>query len=191
MVTTVTAIEIFYCVTFIQLELHIIILITLGSASSLDLLSTVTVILHGWMELMATICITYNNLLYMFVWVAFNKQTDKFEYSYVFFIFVFPWLFTWVPFTVDAFGRAGAWCWIRNEDIYTCKEIIAGQVLQFVLWYIPLYIILPILIVLYVIILVKIYCYKRRRWSWNQTHEDSHQQKKITRQIWSLLRYTP
>ena len=32
-----------------------------------------------WMELMATICIT----LYVFVWVAFNKQTDKFEYSYI------------------------------------------------------------------------------------------------------------
>ena len=57
------------------------------------------------------------------------------------------------------------------------------------LWYIPLYIILPILIVLYVIILIKIYCYKRRKWSWNQAHEDSHQQKKITKQIWSLLWY--
>ena len=134
---------------------------------------------------MATISIT----LYVFIWVAFNKHTDKLEYGYMFFIFVFPWLFNWVPFTVDAFGRAGAWCWIRNEDIYTCEEIIAGQVLQFVLWYIPLYIILSILIILYVVILVKIYCYKRRKWSWNQAHEDSHQQKKITRQIWSLLWY--
>jgi hypothetical protein len=84
------------------------------------------------MELMAVVSIT----LYVFVWVAFNKHTDKFEYGYVFFIFVFPWLFNWVPFTVDAFGRAGAWCWIRNEDIDTCEEILAGQILQFVLWYI-------------------------------------------------------
>ena len=88
----------------------------------------------GWMELMATVSIT----LYVFLWVAFNKHTDNLEYGYVFLIFVFPMLFNWIPFTADAFGQAGAWCWIRNEDIYTCEEIVAGQVLQFVLWYVPL-----------------------------------------------------
>ena len=41
---------------------------------------------------MATISIT----LYVFVWVAFNKHTDKLKYSYMFFIFVFPWLFNWI-----------------------------------------------------------------------------------------------
>ena len=141
----------------------------------------------AWMELMATASIT----LYVFVWIAFNEHTDKLEYGYIFFIFAFPLLFNWIPFTVDAFGRAGAWCWIRNEDIYTCDEIVAGQVLQFVLWYVPLYVILSILIVLYVVILIKIYCYNRHKWRWNQAHEfeDKNQQKKITRQIWSLLWY--
>ena len=97
---------------------------------------------------MATVSIT----LYVFLWVAFNKNMDNLEYGYVFFIYVFPMLFNWIPFTADAFGQAGAWCWIRNEDIYTCEEIVAGQVLPFVLWYVLLYVILSILIVLYAIL---------------------------------------
>ena len=107
----------------------------------------------------------------------------------MFFIFVFPLLFNWIPFTVDAFGQAGAWCWIRNKNIYMCEEIVAGQALQFVLWYVPLYVILSVLIVLCVIILVKIYCYNPHMWRWNQAQDDKHQRNKITRQIWSLLWY--
>ena len=141
----------------------------------------------GWVELMATASIT----LYVFICAVFKKRTDHLEYAYIFFIFVFPFLFNWIPFTVDAFGRAGAWCWIRNEDIYTCEQLVAGQVLQFVLWYIPLYIILSILIVLYVIMLVKIYCYNPHKLRWNFAHQDDYQQRKVTnlKEVWSLLWY--
>ena len=56
---------------------------------------------------------------------------------------------------------------------------------------VPLYVILSLLIVLYVVILVKIYYCNPRKWNWNRINEfeDNHQQKKITKQIWSLLWY--
>ena len=112
----------------------------------------------SWMQLMAVISIT----VYVFVCAMFKKRTDrhKDEVLYLFFIFIFPLLFNWIPFIFDVFGRAGAWCWIVSENIYTCEKSLAGQILQFVLWYVPLYIVLVALIFLYVAILIKIYIHK-------------------------------
>ena len=140
----------------------------------------------SWMELMAVVSIT----LYIFVIAVFSKRTDRFELLYLFFIFVFPLLFNWIPFTVNAYGRAGAWCWIRNEDIYTCRPIVAGQVLQLVLWYVPLYVILVILIVLYLAILFKIHWYDPRKFkSSSYREEDAHIHEQMSKEIRSLLWY--
>ena len=139
----------------------------------------------SWMELMAVVSIT----LYIFVCAMFNKRTDRLELVYVFFTFAFPLLFNWIPFTVDSFGRAGAWCWIRNEDIYTCEQIKAGQILQFVLWYVPLYVILVVLICLYVAILVKIHWYDPRTWKGNYKPEEEHYRSQMSKEIRSLLWY--
>ena len=100
-----------------------------------------------WMEFNSVIAIT----VYIFVCAVFRKRTDNREWLYVLFIFVFPLLFGWIPFTVDAFGRAGAWCWITNEDIFTCERNLPGLLLQFILWYIPLYVILVILLCMYIL----------------------------------------
>ena len=138
----------------------------------------------SWIELMAVVSIT----LYIFVCAVFSKRTDRLEWVYVFFIFIFPLLFNWIPFTVSAYGRAGAWCWIRNEDIFSCnKTIVAGQILQFVLWYVPLYVILLILIGLYVTILVKIHWYDPRKYK--GSYEDEHLHQQMSKEIQSLLWY--
>ena len=139
----------------------------------------------SWMELMAVVSIT----LYIFVCAVFSKRTHRFELVYLFFIFIFPLLFNWIPFTVNAYGRAGAWCWIRNEDILTCEAIVAGQVLQFVLWYIPLYVILLILIALYLIILFKLHWYDPRKYRASYQHEDESFHQQMSKEIRSLLWY--
>ena len=139
----------------------------------------------SWMELMAVVSIT----LYIFVCAVFRKRTDRLELVYLFFTFVFPILFNWIPFTVDAYGRAGAWCWIRNVDIHTCERIVGGQVLQFVLWYVPLYVILIILIFLYVAIFVKIHCYDPRQWKGNYKPDGEVYQRQMSKEIRSLLWY--
>jgi hypothetical protein len=140
----------------------------------------------SWMVLNAVASIT----VYVFVGAVFSKQTDRFEVVYLFFIFVFPLLLNWLPFIDAAYGNSGVWCWIRNRDD-NCNIILFGQVLQFILWYIPLYLILTILIFLYVIILVKIHYFDRHRWTGNNyKHADEqHQIKMMSREIRSLLRY--
>ena len=139
----------------------------------------------SWIELMAVVSIT----LYIFVCAVFSKRTDRLELLYLFFIFLFPLLFNWIPFTVDAYGRAGAWCWIKSENIYACNSTnVPGQILQFVLWYVPLYVILIILIGLYVTILVKIHWYDPRKYKVsNHANDQNHQQ--MSKEIRSLLWY--
>ena len=140
----------------------------------------------SWMELMSIVIIT----LYIFLFAMFRKRTDRLEYVYLFFIFVFPVLFNWIPFTLNVFGRAGAWCWIASENIYTCEEYLSGQVLQFVLWYIPLYVILIILISLYIAILVKINCYHKHKWTGSYSgNERKLLHKKLTKEIRPLMSY--
>ena len=115
----------------------------------------------GWMVLNSVISITVSLLLTAFT----NKQAGRFEIVYTLLIFVFPLTINWIPFINSSYGRAGAWCWIRSE---TCQKLEFGWVLQLVLWYIPLYVIMFILIILYVIVLVKLHRTKRR---WTGTFE--------------------
>lgn len=113
----------------------------------------------NWMLLIAISAIIAHSSFTLF----FNKNTEKFELVYIFAIFVLPLLFTWIPFIKDSYGRAGAWCWIRSEVRETCKPFLFGSWLQFSNWFIPLYIIMVVLIVLYVVILAKIYQRERKQ----------------------------
>ena len=129
--------------------------------------------------------------MYIFVGAMFSRQTDRFEVVYLFFIVIFPVLINWIPFIDSAYGNSGAWCWIRSEDA-TCNTFLFGQVVQFVLWYIPFYLLLTILLFLYVMILIKIHCFdQRRKWTENnyQRSEEWHQIKVTSREVRSLLRY--
>ena len=139
----------------------------------------------SWMELMAVASIT----LYIFECAFFSKRTDRFEPVYLFFIFAFPLLFNWIPFINKSYGRAGAWCWIRNQEYLTCERFVFGQVLQFVLWYVPIYVILIILIGLYVTVLIKIHWYDRHKWTGSYKLEDEHHDTQMSKEIRSLLRY--
>ena len=45
-------------------------------------------------------------------------------------------MFVWIPFLHDAYGLAGAWCWIRQKDD-NCDSLLAGKIEQYVLGYGP------------------------------------------------------
>lgn len=138
----------------------------------------------SWSVLMAVASIT----VYVFVLSVFSKRTDRLEIGYVLFTFVLPLLFNWIPFIERTYGKAGAWCWIRNQDDM-CNTTAFGVVLQFVLWYVPLYVILCILIGLYVTILVKVHCFSRNRWIVDYKHEEENRNKQLSREIRWLLWY--
>ena len=108
----------------------------------------------SWAELIAICCITVS----LFVKATRHKDIEKLEKVYIFMIFIFPLLFNWVPFIQQAYGKAGAWCWIRSttEDGDKCTTFTFGVYLRFILWYIPLYALLIILIVLCIVIIGKV-----------------------------------
>ena len=139
----------------------------------------------SWMVLLAVSSIT----VYIFALAVFRKRTDRSEIVYLFVTFALPLLFNWIPFINTTYGKAGAWCWIRGEDDL-CRMHKLGEALQFVLWYIPLYVILSILIGLYVTILIKIQCCGRNKWTGGDyTGAQKDHNRQMSRETFSLLWY--
>ncbi len=141
----------------------------------------------GWMLLNAIICI----IVTLTVGTLTSRNPEKLELVFVLFIFLFPLTFNWIPFIELAYGKAGAWCWIRSAHEDTCKGFTFGQVLQQVLWYIPLYVTMVILIILYVVVLVKLY---RMRRQWTGMYDPTAEKEKklnqrMARQLLSLIAY--
>ena len=112
----------------------------------------------GWMQLLAMACIT----VHLFLCAVVNVRLEKLELVYVLLIFFIPLSFNWIPFIELAYGRAGAWCWIRDQND-DCSEFLFGKAIRFIIWYVPLYVILIILIILYIFILYKLHR-TRRHW---------------------------
>ena len=66
-----------------------------------------------------------------------NWNADKF---YVPVIFVLPLLADWIPFINDAYGPTKTWCWIRIINFETCDIFLYGLILQYALWYFPIFV---------------------------------------------------
>ena len=135
----------------------------------------------SWWELLAISCIT----LRVFMKVVLGKSYKKTEWGYLFIIVVLPLTFNWIPFIKSAYGQAGAWCWIRNQDNKNnnCKSFETGNYMRFGLWYIPFYMLLFSLIVGYGIIIAKIHSIKKR---WGGSDFDTQQ---MLKEVHPLLWY--
>ena len=86
--------------------------------------------------------VTYRELI-----ITLSEQADRtstkarrqalcLEICYVFVPIVISLLFVWIPFLHDAYGLAGAWCWIRQKDD-NCDSLLAGKIEQYVQGYGP------------------------------------------------------
>lgn len=138
----------------------------------------------SWIFLNANSAIT----VYLFANVVAKVNTERLEPLYLAFIFFFPFTFNWIPFIKSSYGRSGAWCWIRSDDTDTCESYAFGQYLIFVLWYVPLYITLFILISLYLVILVRLHR-ASKEWTRNPTKEARKLQKKSQHDVLPLMAY--
>jgi len=136
-----------------------------------------------WMVLDAYICITASLLLKLF----FNIGQEKLDVAAILFVFVFPFLFNWIPFILGAYGKTGAWCWIRSIEENSCDQFLVGRILQIVLLYAPLYLVLGLLIALYSIVVFKFVRLKR---NWVEMDlKSSIQRQQALRYSVSLLAY--
>ncbi len=138
----------------------------------------------SWMFLNAIISITVS----MFIATIFNKEPEKFGVGFAIFIFIIPLTFNWIPFIKSAYGKSGAWCWIRSQDLDTCEAFPFGQALEIGLWYAPLYFTLCMLIILYVIILVKLR-YTKKKWAGKFDPQADKIKEKMSNEILPLIAY--
>ena len=137
----------------------------------------------SWMVLNAYICITTSLLMKAY----FTIDLEKLDIVTILFIFASPVAINWIPLINKGYGPSGAWCWIRSVERSTCENYYYGVVLQLVLWYIPLYVVLGILIIIYSVVMIKL-CLHRRKWKSLDPQAMSERRQALTYTL-SLLAY--
>lgn len=140
----------------------------------------------SWIEVLSLSCLTLHVFLnaVLDIW-----PSHKIEYFYVALTYFAPALWTWIPVIEKTVANGDAWCDIRtiNED---CTRHTFGAIARFVLWYIPLFI---ILIVLFIASLIAAYKIWRRSKHWAGPYagsgEDSEHVQSLQREIKPLIGY--
>ena len=124
---------------------------------------------------------------------VFNKNVARLEGLFIVLIFIFPLTFNWIPFINDSYGRAKAWCWIRTLNYSNCTEHRFGIIVQYVLWDVPSYIFLCVVLPTYAVVVVFIvvrerFCFKSKF----TCALDQRQQvldRRVQEEVWPLLFY--
>ena len=101
-------------------------------------------------ELISIWCI----MISVFIKALFNKSTKKLEVLYILATFLGPSLWFWIPLWLQSYGTSGGWCGIRflNED---CSRYEDGTIIQFGIWYIPLYVSLSLIFIGMICVAIK------------------------------------
>ena len=113
--------------------------------------------------------------------VLFMRPTNKwFEVYYLLVSVLVPIFFASIPFINDSYGPAGLWCWIDNETVLE-------KVFRFIAWYIPSYIIVFLMFVVYIIIICRVTMHVR---SYDPTNPYSNIQRELLKkEIFPLMKY--
>ena len=134
-------------------------------------------------ELISVWCI----MISVFIKALFGKNTQKLEAVYVLATFLGPSLWFWVPLWMQSYGTSGGWCGIRflNED---CSRYEDGTIIQFGIWYIPLYISLSLIFIGMIFVAIKairdVY-----RWHGHYDPKEKHNRKILKNEILPLVWY--
>ena len=100
--------------------------------------------LTAWCEAMAVTCLSTN----FFFNIVLMRRHNWLELAYILVIIFLPLALTWVPFTINAYGSTGYYCWIRLHTD-KCEPSGEGIAVMVILWYIPLLLCLVYLLILY------------------------------------------
>ena len=121
---------------------------------------------------------------------VFHKNVARLERLYV----VLPLAINWIPFIGNSYGRAGLWCWIRNVNYDDdCTKHQLGEILRYILWHVPLFGLLIVLIPAYLLTIAYIarqrFC-KLRKNTKNLMPHDSEKERlreHINEEVWPIL----
>ena len=102
-----------------------------------------------WMKL----CFTAWVAFHLFCYAVWYKNMKKLECLYIVTSLVMPVVISIIPFTTDSYGLLGSWCSVTNEGC-NGPDIIE----QFLLWYVPAFILLSTESVLMVVMIAILGC---------------------------------
>ncbi|XP_013420698.1 cyclic AMP receptor-like protein A [Lingula anatina] len=129
--------------------------------------------LFDWSVLLWVCAITLN----LAMLVIAMKKTEKYEWVYHIVCWVIPIIISCLPFAGDRYGPSGAWCWITEWPW------------RFGIWYVPLFLIIALLFVVYVYITVVV---NRRVHTWEGTYDpDVERNKQMLKEDIKPLRGYP
>ena len=135
-----------------------------------------------WWIFNAVTCIVID----IFLKAVFELHTERLEILYVLVSFFLPFTYGWIPFIQLSFGPAGIFCWIRTKDLYDCSKFRLGMWLQFVLYYIPLYLLMAVLVIMMIIALIFV---RKKRKMWAGKTEEKRIKKMMEKEIRPLISY--
>lgn len=149
-------------------------------------------IVTGFVDLYTSLCVVVAIACFtidVFLQATCQCITQRIEVLYVILTFLLPAIIASIPFPFDAYGFAGAWCWLKE---YTspndCTRSDTSILLQFGLYYIPLFILYPLLSLLLLATLIHLY---RHRYSYEAQIDPQAPQRRtaLRSEIKSLLPY--
>lgn len=108
----------------------------------------------SWIEVLALTCLTLGSFINGVLqnWKHLPRWA---EIIYIGLPYALPLLWCWIPFINRSFGSGSAWCDIRTINV-DCSRFIFGAVLRFIIWYIPLAVILIFLFVFALVVLFRV-----------------------------------
>ncbi|KAI6649148.1 Cyclic AMP receptor-like protein A-like isoform X2 [Oopsacas minuta] len=112
--------------------------------------------------------------------VVLRPTNRYFEVFYICSGIVVPIFFGIFPFIDNSYGPAGQWCWILGTTT-------TGQILRFLTWYIPIWLIIPGLFIVFLVIIIKL-SWEVRRWDPYNPASDRYRDL-IRREIKPLILY--
>ena len=137
-----------------------------------------------WVLIMDTLVITFTLLMT----AVFHKNVARLERLYIVLIFIFPFIFNWIPFIDNTYGRFGAWCWIRTINYDDCSEHHFGTILRIVLWNVPFISTHILLIPIYLFTIAYVArqrCCRHGKDTYNPEME--RLKKHLNKEVWPLL----
>ena len=148
--------------------------------------------ISGFANLLAswTLIVDYSVIAFTLLMTAvFHKNVRRLEPLYVAMIFTLPLTFTWIPFIGNSFGELRGRCWIRTINYNDCTKHRLGEIFAIVLWNVPLFSILVILIPTYLFTIAhatRERCRKTKMSRYNDP-ENEKLKKDLIKDVWRIL----
>ena len=149
--------------------------------------------ISGFVTLLASwiLIVDYSVIAFTLLMTAvFHKNVIRLEPLYITLIFVLPLTFNWIPFIGNSYGEAGAQCWIRRVNYNDCTNHHLGEIFAIVLWNVPFFSILVVLIPTYLFTIAYATRERFRKTEKNTYHHDPEMErlrKKLIEDVWRIL----